>query len=327
MVSFGQHLASEGISKRAADLITQCRRAGTISNYESAWRKWVCWCGEQSINPSRSPLNKILNYLAILYDQNLEYRTINVHRSAISAYHDPIEGESVGKHPRVCALMKGIFNTRNPKPKYSFIWDVNKVLEYLRTLGIDLSDKLLTEKLAMLLALSVASRGHELQHLDIRYMTKSNNLITFEFAKLTKSWRNGKPPPAISFKNFDKDPLLCPVKTLELYLEKTKPWREGNKFQLFLGITKPHGEVKACTIARWLKSILRNTGIDTSIFQAHSTRGASSSKVSANLPLSGLSVKDILKRGNWLNYSTWQTFYNRSIVGDNVSYEDLVLDG
>ena len=99
-------------------------------------------------------MNSVLDYLAKLFDLGLQYRTINVHRSAISAYHVPMEGVRVGKHPRVCDLLKGVFNSRNPKPKYSFIWDVDKVLLYLRSLSGDLSDKLLTVKLTMLLALA-----------------------------------------------------------------------------------------------------------------------------------------------------------------------------
>jgi len=45
---FRQSLASEGISAR---LITDARRRGTTSTYESAWSKWVNWCGRQKVDP------------------------------------------------------------------------------------------------------------------------------------------------------------------------------------------------------------------------------------------------------------------------------------
>ena len=56
--------------------------------------------------------------------------------------------------------MSVIFNKRPPQPKYPFIWDVEPVLDFLKKiLGDDLlSDKLLTPKVSMLLALLSASR-------------------------------------------------------------------------------------------------------------------------------------------------------------------------
>ena len=85
---FREHLASEGISKQAAELISGCRRAGTISSYESAWHNWSSWCSKRTTDPFRCSLNYVLDYLADLFTQDYEYRTINVHRSSISAYHE-----------------------------------------------------------------------------------------------------------------------------------------------------------------------------------------------------------------------------------------------
>ena len=83
--------------------------------------------------------------MAELFEKGLENRTIGTHRSAISAFHDSIGNIRVGNHPRISALMSGIFNKRPPQPKYPFIWDVETVLDFLRKLpGNDLlSDKLL----------------------------------------------------------------------------------------------------------------------------------------------------------------------------------------
>ena len=54
------------------------------------------------------------NYLSALFDEGLQYRIVNAHRSAISAYHDFINGKPIGKHPNICALLTGIFNERPP---------------------------------------------------------------------------------------------------------------------------------------------------------------------------------------------------------------------
>ena len=56
---------------------------------------------------------------------------------------------------------------------------------------------------------------------------------------------------------------------------------------MLLGFQKPHDEISSPTIARWIKTILKDAGIDTKVFQAHSSRSASTSKVNAGLGLNG----------------------------------------
>ena len=73
----------------------------------------------------------ILTFLSDQFDSNLQYRTVNVLRSAISSVHPWIEGKPVGQHPLVTRLMKGIANERPPKPRYTTTWDVTKVTTYL----------------------------------------------------------------------------------------------------------------------------------------------------------------------------------------------------
>ena len=84
-------------------------------------------------------------------------------------------------------FFKGIFNIRPPKPKYSFTWDVGKVLCYLGSLPTNrkLNLRLLTLKLVMLVALVTAGRCSSLIALDLLHMKKSRT--TFEFAPVSQS--------------------------------------------------------------------------------------------------------------------------------------------
>ncbi len=104
----------------------------------------------------------VLDSLAEMYQLKYEYSTMNYHRSAISAYHDPIDNIPVGQLP---ALMTGIFNQCLLQPRYSFVWDVELVLAYLDQLsGNDhLADRLLNVWLTMLLALASTCRCSELK--------------------------------------------------------------------------------------------------------------------------------------------------------------------
>jgi len=66
-------------------------------------------------------VNYILDFLSDSFTNGLQHSTIAGYRSAISAYHSPIDGLKVGNHPRVTALLEGVFNKRPPQPKSSFI--------------------------------------------------------------------------------------------------------------------------------------------------------------------------------------------------------------
>ena len=75
-------------------------------------------------------------------------------------------------------MVAGVFNSRAPQPRYCFIWNVQTVIDFIKSewgKNEDLSDKYLTYKLTMLLALTSTSRVLGLQHLDIRFMTKGTN--------------------------------------------------------------------------------------------------------------------------------------------------------
>ena len=120
----------------------------------------------------------------------------------------------------------------------------------------DLSDKYLTYKLTMLLALTSASRVLGLQHLDIRFMTKGTNNYMFTFGKLHKAWWKEKFPLSLKVYSFEEDTKLCVVATLEEYLKRTKVWRGKDKSQLLLSFVKPHNPVVSSTISGRIKNVL-----------------------------------------------------------------------
>ena len=82
-----------------------------------------------------------------------------------------VDGTPVGQHPVITRLMKGIYNSRPPQPRYSSSWDVAKVTGHLRGMGPnpELSLKQLILKLVILMALVEASRSSELAALDLRF--------------------------------------------------------------------------------------------------------------------------------------------------------------
>jgi len=112
----GNRFKIKGLSERTSEIMSHKRRIGITNTYKAPWNKWVLWCKERQIDLIDSPLITIIEFLTELFDKGLEYRTINVYRSAISAYHPPIEGTPVGKIKEVCTLLSGIDNLRPPTP-------------------------------------------------------------------------------------------------------------------------------------------------------------------------------------------------------------------
>ena len=49
-----------------------------------------------------------MDFFAEIFELGFEYSTIITHRSAISAFHEPIEGCFVGKHAIVCNFLTGV---------------------------------------------------------------------------------------------------------------------------------------------------------------------------------------------------------------------------
>ena len=217
----------------------------------------------------------------------------------------------MGQHRLVKRLLTGIFNERTPMPRYNRTWDVDTVLTYIKAQGenVDLSDKALTHKLAMLLALTTASRASEVQSLNIDFMIDTGNRIEFSIPTLTKMRQVGSKPLVVTLYQYEEDSKLDVTECVRTYLTRTKSWRtDPSQKNLLLGITLPHKPVCTSTVSGWLKQVMGAAGIDVQHFKGHSTRSASTSKAKVG----GLSVKDILHTANWKKASTFQKFYNRS---------------
>ena len=326
--SVRQQAVADGFSEQAAQLLCDFGwRKGTSAAYNSAWKQWSSWCCKHKADPFRAPVADIVNYLSDRYHKGDQYRTLNSHRSAISAFHIPVEGLRVGQHAIVTKIMSAFFNARPPMPKYIVTWEVDKVLTYISQLGSNegLLNKDLTLKLAMLLALTSAGRSSELNALDLRFMQLDHDKVNFELSKLTKSRRKGQPPIRLTISSFPDNGNLCVIQCLMAYLARSRSWRyhEGVLLepQLFLSYIKPHKKVVSCTIAGWLVTLMFNAGIDTSVFKAHSTRGASSSKAKAL----GLSCRDIMERAKWKKVSTFKRHYLREMTGTGDKFTSKVL--
>ena len=254
--------------------------------------------------------------------RNLSYNSVNVMRSALSAIIAPFRGGiSFGEHPDTVTYMKGVYNISPKVPKYEHIWDLNLVIAYLQKISpaTKLPLKSLTLKTATLMMVVTGQRAQTLSLLNLDQCQISKNKIQFVITENVKTSRPGKSALQLQLEKYPPDQRLCIVKYLKAYINRTASIRASQ--QLFISFRKPHGAVKKGTISHWIKAVLHKAGVDTEIFQGHSVRAASCSKAARQ----GVPLNVILAHGGWHTSSTFQTYYNKPLVGNNKNFQKAVL--
>ena len=217
-----------------------------------------------------------------------------------------------------------MFNNRPPKPRYSHTWEVSLVTTYLASLDSNrsLSLKQLSWKLAMLFSLTCPERVSALTKLDLRHCHILPEGVEFMLSSPRKRGTAAQLPKAF-FARFPSNSKLCPVETLRCYLKATRTIRpaipSSKPDPLFISYVKPHKPISAPSLARWLRSLLRASGVNSDIFKAHSVRGASTTAAAnSNVPLS-----EILKMADWSSPSTFQKFYYKPVHSSNFAHAVL----
>ena len=309
-------LDNSKLSTRASELISSCVRRSTKKCYDSAWKCFKSWCCTEGRDSSTVTIPDILNYLTFLESsKKLSYRTINLHRSALSFHLSKLDGYPVGSHPSVVKLLKGIFNENPPQPKYRELWDVSLVINHLSSLppNSELKLPVLSRKLVMLLALTNADRSSDIRGLSVCGIKFIPEGVVLQHCDLKKTSKSHFMPDSF-YPKFPDNENLCVVMTLQEYLSRTKDFRVGRKdTHLILSYIRPHNPVSSSTIARWIIFVMNASGVDTTQFSAHSTRGVSVTSA-RNF---GVSIADIQKCADWRTQTTFTRFYYRPKFSSN----------
>ena len=103
-----QKCRSGGLSEGASDLLSASWRGKTTTSYKSLFKRWDSWCKEWDRDPIRGHVADEANFLAQLFEEGYQYRSLNAYRSAIGPVHEKIDGVEVGKHPLIAPILKGV---------------------------------------------------------------------------------------------------------------------------------------------------------------------------------------------------------------------------
>ncbi|CAG7827160.1 unnamed protein product [Allacma fusca] len=220
--------------------------------------------------------------------------------------------------------MKGIRKTRPPKPRYNQTWDPSVVLHYLEKLepldGLTLEQ--LTYKTIGLISLVTAHPVQSFSKIMLDDLQLNAEGIEIRISAAIKTSKPNSPQPLLYLPFFRDHPHICAARTISAYVSRTSSFRDASKNQLFLGLPSPHVPVTSQTNSRWIKAVLKSSGIDTNIFCAHSVRHAATSAASRG----GLSLDLIRQRAGWsATSSVFARFYNRPIQASEDSFARTVF--
>lgn len=131
----------------------------TRRQYAVYLKRWSKFCEKRREDPESFNVDLVADFLAYLFSEGYAYGSINVARSALSSILSNDRG-SVGSHPMIVRVMRGIQVLRPQLAKYQSTWDVNLVFTYLRKLTPlrKLTLKKLTIKTLLLMLLTSCQR-------------------------------------------------------------------------------------------------------------------------------------------------------------------------
>jgi site-specific recombinase XerD len=304
-----KELRGRGYSRQAIDLITRGVRKSTAKHYLSSWKKWELFAKKKKFSATNPPTASLINYLVKLFRAGRSPSTVNLHRSAISTISNMVNPEiKPGDNPVVSRMMKGMWEIKPQKAKYKEFWDPELILALLRKWGENSSMPLekLTKKCIILLKLAIFGRTSDLKGIRRSLIKFRENSVSLEIYGSKENRSNANPTSPPIFLACYEDVEICPVKCLETYLERTGERTDGD----FLFV-EPRGNIRKLgkrEIDKIVLEIMKEAGINTSIFKSHSVRGAAATKALEK----GMPLEDVLLTGRWSSVSVFKKFYARS---------------
>ena len=136
--------------------------------YQTRWKEY---CAEKNIVYDSHMVDQFLSFFTELFNQGVFHSVLISAKSAV-VHVLKMTYQHISQHASVVKHCKGSFNLRPPLPKIYFIWDVQIMFEYFRSLGDNrpISHKHLSQKLPILLLLLGRQRLNSVFHFTIDRM-------------------------------------------------------------------------------------------------------------------------------------------------------------
>ncbi|KAK2898066.1 hypothetical protein Q8A73_014446 [Channa argus] len=335
-----KRLADQGFSPRVVATIQGARAASTTSSYVAKWSSFQRWCSERGVSASSCPLPRVLSFLQTLVDRGLSLSTVKTYAAAISSCHEGFGDRSVFSHPLLKRFLRGVRRQRPLLRPLAPPWDLSLVLRALVVSPFEPLEqvplRLLSWKTALLLALTSMKRVSDLSALSVSpeclsirgdlslavlrpnpaFMPKC---ITSSFRSRVITLEGFCTPPHTSEEDASSH-LLCPVRALSYYVERTSTIRRSERLFVHYREGSAGLPLSAQCLSHWLCEAIfqayESSGAQPPEgIRAHSTRGI----VSSVALLRGVSVEDICLAASWSSTCSFVQFYLRDVSRPSLS--------
>ena len=338
LVSRSTALQQRGFTAEVADRIAAPQRLSTRAIYTSKWSVFQRWCMEQQVDFGSPSIGDICNFFWYLFhDLNRCPSTIEGYRTAIA---DTLGNSdlNIGSNTDIARLITSFYRDKPKKSRPLPKWDLALVLHKLTQPPFEPQEectlKLTTWKTVFLLALASGKRRSKIHawthdgtlclgNWEQVQLTPSPSFIAKN--QLAKEGPHIVSPVIIPALKSDQDSrnldiLLCPVRALKHYLDRTKDSRTGRHL-LFISYKLGHSkDIQCSTISSWIKHTIQfcysrpeSTDMVLTGVKAHDVRAFAASKAFYG----GTSLDQIMQACHWRSHNTFTKFYLKDLTGQD----------
>ena len=308
-----------GFSSAVAEQSSLARRPSSRAAYQLRWSVYRSWCHSVS-RPSLAKVADFLTWLRSSRCLGVFHPWLPLDVVCGCCFHLP----SLSSDPVLRDLLHSFKLSSAERVLRPPAWDLAKVLRYLNSPHFEplsqASLRALLLKTLFLLALAIAKRVGELQTLS--------SIVTFvgvdaclsyipQFVAKSESLTRSIPRSFLvkSLSDFaaglDDDLLLCPVRALHFYLDRTRSL-SPLRHRLFVSPRRPSRAMSKNAVSFFLREVIHAAGAsrpEVGSVRAHEVRSVSTSVAFHR----NWSVSSVLESATWSSSSVFSSFYLHDI--------------
>ena len=313
-----------GFSSAVASQASLSRRPSSRKSYQLKWQVYHSWCHSHGHSVSRPSLSKVADFLCWLRSsKHLGVSSIKGYRSMLSAVFR-FQLPSLSTHPVLRDHLRSFSLESAARQLRPPAWDLTLVLRFLNSSTFEpLSTaplRALTQKVLFLLALATAKRVGELQVISsvVTFVQEDACLsYVLDFVAKSESLTRSIPCSFLvrSLADFaaglDDDLLLCPVRTLRIYLARVSSLSPFCR-RLLVSPCRPSCPLSKNAVSFFLRDVISSAGAsrpEVGRLRAHDIHSVSTSVAFHR----NWSVSAVLESATWSSSSVFTSFYLHDI--------------
>ncbi|XDV44746.1 hypothetical protein PO909_012986 [Leuciscus waleckii] len=205
---------------------------------------------DREVDPVNCPVASVLEFVQDRFSAGLTPSTLKVYMAAIAAFHAPLGDGPLGRHQLVVRFLRGARTVRPVARTRVPTWDLAVVLEGLVEAPFEPLPGYVTKVPSNVARPTVLQAFH--------------------------------PPPHVTADE-ERLNLLCPVRALRIYVQRSSSWWKSDQLLVCFGSPKKGLPASKQTISNWIVQDISMAYQMCSLpsplaVRAHSTRGMASSR-------------------------------------------------